>query len=61
MSIDEKPNMVKIIEDSLGLSEDEARAFIGLYARGYVTSSRIAGLANISLEDAEKLVRYLES
>lgn len=61
MSVYEKPNMIKIIEESLGLSENEARAFTGLYARGYVTDSSIAGLAGIPLEEAKNtLIKFVE-
>ncbi|MHA1298155.1 MAG: hypothetical protein ACTSO9_01795 [Candidatus Helarchaeota archaeon] len=61
MTVYEKPNMIKIIEESLGLSEDEARAFVGLYARGYITPNRISSIANLTLPEAENaLKRFVE-
>ncbi len=57
MSVFEKTNMIKIIEESLGLTENEARAYIGLYARGYITPSRISSIANVSVDDAEKIIK----
>ena len=56
-SLTEKPTMVKVLIESLKeqgiqLSEGEARAFVALYGKGYITESSVAAMANISYDDA---------
>ncbi len=47
--------------DAHDLSEAEARAFIGLYAKGYITISSIATYADSSMEEARQtLQKFLE-
>jgi len=50
--------MVKIIVESLKeqgvqINEGEARAFVALYGKGYITVSLVAAMANISYEEAQ--------
>ncbi len=50
--------MIKIIVESLKeqgiqITEPEARAFVALYGKGFITTSEIAAMANISYEEAQ--------
>jgi len=57
----ENQNLIKVIMDAHDLSEPEARAFVGLYAKGYVTISSIATYADSSMDDARNtLQKFLE-
>ena len=56
-SVTEKPNMIKVLIESLKqqgiqISEGEARAFVALYGKGFITASEIAAMAGISFEEA---------
>lgn len=47
--------------DGLDLSEAEAKAFVGLYAKGYVTVSSIATYATVGMEEANNILKkFLE-
>ncbi|MHA1831966.1 MAG: hypothetical protein ACTSWR_10575, partial [Candidatus Helarchaeota archaeon] len=55
-------NMFQIIIDTfkergVTLTEAEARAFVALYAKGYITESSLAALANISMEEARNTIQ----
>ncbi len=57
-SVTEKPNMIKILiesmrEQGIEINEGEARAFVALYGKGYITISSIAVMAGISYEEAQ--------
>ncbi|NVM55466.1 MAG: hypothetical protein HWN66_17295 [Candidatus Helarchaeota archaeon] len=61
-SVTEKPSMVKIIMESLKemgiqITEGEARAFVALYGKGFITASSIAAMANITFEEAQISVK----
>jgi len=65
-SLTEKPTMVKVLIESLKeqgiqLSEGEARAFVALYGKGYITESSVAAMANISYDDAVKMIDKLRT
>lgn len=56
-SVTEKPNMIKIIVESLKeqgiqINEGEARAFVALYGKGFITTSTVAAMAGITLDEA---------
>ena len=54
-------NMIKILMDGLALTEPEANAFVGLYAKGYVTVSSIATYAEVGMDEANKILKkFLE-
>lgn len=59
--LEKKPNLIQLIVDGMGLTEAQARAFVGLYARGYVTDSKIAAMAQVPLEEAKEIMNtFLE-
>ncbi|MHA1278536.1 MAG: hypothetical protein ACTSQI_17295 [Candidatus Helarchaeota archaeon] len=57
-SVTEKPNMIKILiesmrEQGIEITEGEARAFVALYGKGFITISSVAAMAGISFEEAK--------
>ena len=62
MAVTEKTNMIKIILESLKeqgvqITEPEARAFVALYGKGFITPSLVAAMANISFEEAQVAIQ----
>ncbi|MHA1314984.1 MAG: hypothetical protein ACTSRB_13870 [Candidatus Helarchaeota archaeon] len=55
--LSDKPNLIQLIVDGLGLNEAQAKAFVGLYARGYVTDSKISAMSGMSLDEARQTLQ----
>ncbi len=59
---EQNQNMFQIIMEAfkdrgIELTEPEARAFVALYAKGYITESSLAALAGISMEEARNTIQ----
>ncbi|MHA1270743.1 MAG: hypothetical protein ACTSPY_13200 [Candidatus Helarchaeota archaeon] len=60
--VEQSQNMIQIIIDAfkdrgIEFSEPEARAFVALYSKGYITESSLASLADLSMEEARNTIK----